>query len=120
KLFPLIVIVSFSVLISCSKRIIPDRPSLARTDFRMDSLPESEINIPIQVNLKPIYALAEKTVDTVFTSVNWPDGWVQGTCDTRYKYTFRRGPLQMNTSGASLILGFSGYYRIIGSTRVCV
>src|SRR5436190_1237073 len=26
----------------------------------------------------------------------------------------------MKTSGASLILGFSGYYRIIGSTRVCV
>jgi len=109
-----------AILTSCSKGIIPDKPSLARTEFKMDSLPESEINIPIQVNLKPIYALAEKTVDTVFTSVNWPDGWVQGTCDTRYKYTFRRGPLQMKTSGASLILGFSGYYRIIGSTRVCV
>jgi hypothetical protein len=86
----------------------------------MDSLPESEVNIPLQVNLKPIYSFAEKTVDTVFTSPNWPDGWVQGGCDTRYKYTFRRGPLKMSASGSSLALGFTGFYKIIGSTRVCV
>jgi len=86
----------------------------------MDSLPESVINIPIQVNLKPVYNMAEKTVDTVFTSPNWPNGWVQDECDTRYKYTFRRGPLQMKTAGTALLLGFTGYYRIIGSTRVCV
>jgi hypothetical protein len=86
----------------------------------MDSLPESEINIPIQVNLKPVYTMAEKTVDTVFTSPNWPNGWVQEECDTRYKYIFRRGPLQMKTAGTSLLLGFTGYYKIIGSTRVCV
>jgi hypothetical protein len=93
---------------------------LLKTDFKLDSLPESEINIPIQINLKPIYTLAEKTVDTVFTSPNWPDGWVQDGCDTKYKYTFRRSPLQMRTSGTALILGFTGYYKIIGSTRVCV
>lgn len=86
----------------------------------MDSLPESEINIPIQINLKPIYSMAEKTVDTVFTSPNWPNGWVQDECDTRYKYIFRRGPLQMKTVGTSLLLAFTGYYKIIGSTRVCV
>jgi len=86
----------------------------------MDSLPESVINIPIQVNLKPVYNMAEKTVDTVFTSPNWPNGWVQDECDTRYKYTFRRGPLQMKTAGTALLLGFTGYYRIIGSTRVCL
>ena len=86
----------------------------------MDSLPESEINIPVQINLKPVYSLAENSIDTVFTSPNWPDGWVQDGCDTRYKYTFRRGPLQMNASGTILTIGFTGYYKIIGSTRVCV
>src|SRR5436190_6489181 len=96
-----------AILTSCSKGIIPDKPSLARTEFRMDSLPESEINIPIQVNMKPIYTLAEKTVDTVFNSPNWPDGWVQSGCDNRYKYTFRRGPLQMKAIGAALNLGFT-------------
>jgi hypothetical protein len=118
--FCLILVVQVPLLYSCSKKIIPDKPSLARTNLKMDSLPESEINIPIQVDLRSIYGLAEKTVDTVFTSANWPDGWVQDGCATRYKYIFRRSPLQMRASGTTLSLGFTGYYKIIGSTRVCV
>ena len=88
--------------------------------MKVDTLPYSEINIPIQVNLRPVYTMAEKSVDTVFTSPQYPDGWVQDGCDTRYKYIFRRGPLQMKAAGNSLNLGFTGYYKIIGSTRVCV
>src|SRR5258705_13718288 len=107
KFYLLVSLFSAFIAISCSKKIIPDKPSLAKTEFKMDSLPESEINIPIQVNLKPIYILAEKTVDTVFNSPNWPDGWVQDECDTRYKYTFRRSLLQMKASGAALNLGFT-------------
>ena len=106
--------------ISCSHRINPDRPSLAVTNFKLDSLPNSEINIPIQINLGPLYAMAESQVDTLFTSPDYPNGWVQEGCDTRYKYSFRRSPLQMKASGTSLNLGFTGYYKIIGSTRVCV
>jgi hypothetical protein len=116
----LFLIFALTIFCSCSKKIIPDKPSLSKTDFRLDSLPESELNLPIQVNLKPIYAMAEKNIDTVFTSPNWPDGWVQNGCDVRYKYTFRRGPLKMKTSGAIISLGFTGYYKIIGSTRVCI
>ena len=85
-----------------------------------DSLPESNIDIPIQINLRAVYAMAEKNVDTIFTSPNYPDGWVQSDCATRYKYSFRRSPLKMNMNGTTLNLGFTGYYRIIGSTRVCV
>ena len=51
--------------------------------IRIDSLPESTIDIPIQVNLKPIFALAEKNVDTVFTSPNYPEGWVNSDCASR-------------------------------------
>ncbi|TAL45299.1 MAG: DUF4403 family protein, partial [Chitinophagaceae bacterium] len=104
---------------SCTKKIIPDKPFLSKTNFKLDSLPESEINIPIQINLKPLYLLAENSVDTVFTSPNWPDEWVNADCATRYKYHFRRGPLQVNASGQSMNLGFMGFYKIIGSTRVC-
>jgi hypothetical protein len=84
-----------------------------------DSLPESQIDIPIQINLKPIFALAEKTVGTEFTSPNYPDGWVQADCATRYKYHFRRSPLRMSMQGNSLDLSFTGYYQIAGSTRIC-
>src|SRR6476620_7743680 len=78
--------------------------------LKIDSLPESQIDIPIQINLRPIYALAEKNVDTVFTSPNYPDGWVQSDCATRYKYHFRRSPLTMSMNGTVLNLAFMGYY----------
>lgn len=90
----------------------------AQTDL-VDSLPESQIDIPIQINLKPIFALAERNVDTAFTSPNYPNDWVQADCATRYKYHFRRSPLRMTMKGIVMNLGFTGYYQIVGSTRLC-
>lgn len=107
-------------LIAHSQKINPEHPDLSPANFRLDSLPTSEINIPIQVNLKPLYVMAEKSVDTVFTSPNYPDDWLQEGCDIRYKYSFRRSPLQMKASGTSMTLGFTGFYKIVGSTRLCV
>ena len=104
----------------CTQKINPEKPLLLPSTYKLDSLPVSEINIPVQINLKPIYLLAEKSVDSVFTSPNYPNDWVQEGCDVRYKYSFRRSPLTMNASLNALTLGFTGYYRIIGSTRVCV
>lgn len=108
------------LLASCSKKINPERPVLGLTNFKLDSLPVSEINIPIRINLRPFYGMAERQVDTMFTSPNYPNEWVQNGCDTRYKYTFRRSPFQLKAGGNKFNLGFTGYYRIIGSTRVCV
>jgi hypothetical protein len=88
--------------------------------INIDSLPLSQIIVPIQINLKPVYALAERNVDTAFTSPNYPNDWVQMDCGTRYKYHFRRSPLQMKTTGTTMSLSFTGFYQIIGSTRVCV
>lgn len=110
----------FSVACSYSQKINPANPDLSPGNFRLDSLPNSEINIPIQVNLKPMFAMAEKSVDTVFTSPGYPDSWMQEGCDTRFKYVFRRSPLLMKGAGSSLHIGFTGYYKIIGSTRLCV
>lgn len=84
------------------------------------ALPPSVINIPIKVSLKPFYQLAEQNVDTVFTSPNYPAGWVEADCATRYKYHFRRSPLQLSAKGTTFSLGFTGFYKIVGSTRLCV
>src|SRR5206468_8223851 len=86
----------------------------------IDSLPQSEIDIPIQINLLPLYALADKKVDTAFTSPNYPNDWIQSDCSTRYKYHFRRSPLNISMHGTTMNLSFIGYYQIVGSTRVCV
>ena len=64
--------------------------------------------------------MAEKNIDTVYTSDNYPNDWVQAGCAVRYKYHFRRGPLQMRAAGNVFNLGFTGYYQVIGSTRACV
>ena len=60
---------------SCAtaQKINPENPDQSPGNFKLDSLPNSEINIPIQVNLKPMYAMAEKSVDTLFTSPKYPD-----------------------------------------------
>lgn len=84
------------------------------------TLPLSEINIPVQINLKPFFALAEKSMDIFFTSPNYPKDWVQADCSTRYKYHFRRSPLKLGAAGTSFSLSFTGYYKIMGSTRACV
>lgn len=63
--------------------------------------------------------MADKSVATVFTSPNYPEGWVQADCATRYKYHFRRSPLRMNMKGLVMNLGFTGFYKIVGSTRLC-
>ncbi len=110
----------FTATASWSQKINPEHPDLSPTNFKLDSLPNSELNIPIQINLKPVYSMAEKSVDTVFTSPKYPAEWVQEGCATRYKYIFRRSPLMMNATGTSLNLGFTGFYKIVGSTRLCV
>ncbi|MDZ4793851.1 MAG: DUF4403 family protein [Bacteroidota bacterium] len=115
-----VLICFFSAVTSYAQKINPENPDLSPGNFKLDSLPSSEINIPIQINLKPVYTMAEKSVDTLFTSSGYPDGWVQEGCDTRFKYVFRRSKLQMKVTGMSMNLGFTGYYKIIGSSRVCV
>lgn len=107
----LLTCLAFSILVQAQK---------TSSNITIDSLPVSQIDIPIQINLKPIFRLAENNVDTVFTSPDYPNGWVQSDCATRYKYHFRRSPLKMNMSGTTLNLSFMGYYQIIGSTRACV
>ncbi|MGZ3850000.1 MAG: DUF4403 family protein [Flavisolibacter sp.] len=94
--------------------------SLRDSKAGIDSLPASQIDIPIQVNLDAIYRMAERKVDTVFTSPHYPNDWVQSDCATRYKYHFRRSPLRMSMSGTILDLGFTGFYQITGSTRACL
>ncbi|MBM3432042.1 MAG: DUF4403 family protein [Bacteroidetes bacterium] len=90
------------------------------TQGQLSEVAASEINIPLQLSLKPFYEWIERSVDTVFLSEGYPEGWVQKGCDLRYKYKFWRGPLRLKASGQTLDLAFSGNYQVEGSTRVCL
>lgn len=95
-------------------------PVLSLPEYPAAVIPESELNVPVQIDLTPFFAMANKKVDTIFTSPRFPNDWVQQGCDTRYKYSFRRGPLQFSLKNTTLDISFTGYYKIVGSTRACV
>ncbi|TAD81306.1 MAG: DUF4403 family protein [Bacteroidetes bacterium] len=79
----------------------------------------SDIDIPIRINLKPIYTWANSFVDTLYTSPNYPNDWVLDGCGTRYQYRFVRGPFAFRAINNVLYVSFSGFYGVRGSTRLC-
>lgn len=85
----------------------------------VDTLPMSDIDIPVKINLKALYRMAESKVDTIFHSPGWPGDYYQAACDTRYMYRLRRGRLRINAQGNNMDLKFTGYYQIKASTRLC-
>ena len=97
--------------------IVPDTTN--KIAIARNNLPVSEIDIPIVVDLRPVYQYADKMVDTLFTSPNYPQQWEMEGCDLRYQYKFNRGPLRFRTQGDKLMVSFTGYYGIRGSTRIC-
>lgn len=62
-------------LSAVGQNITVEKPSLPAFRFTLDSIPESQLNVPIQVDLKPFFALANKKVDTLFTSPKYPNEW---------------------------------------------
>jgi len=90
-----------------------------RSGAQTDTSFYSSVDLPVRNGLNPLFDWAERSVDTVFTSPGYPDGWVQPQCDLRYRYRFWRGPLQLKATAQTLDLGFTGYYQIEGSSRGC-
>lgn len=107
------------VFAACSKKLIPEKPALTQTSFVTDSLPISEIDIPLRINLKPFYSIANKNVQTIYTSEGWPNEFVVNNCDTRYMYRFKRGPLHISANRNVVNFNFTGSYIIAGAQRAC-
>jgi hypothetical protein len=109
------------LLASCSRKTIsPASPRVGDWVTLPQNVPVSEINIPIRINLQPLYQLAEKYVDREFASEGWPNDWVYDGCNTRFMYHFRRSPLQISFSGRHADLDFTCYYKVKGSQRACI
>jgi hypothetical protein len=105
--------------ISCSKKIVPEKPVLTGTVNQLDSLPLSDIDIPISIALRPLYDMAEKEVDSVYTSPGWPYDYVVDNCESRYMYRFRRSPLRISANNDQISMAFTGFYHVAGSQRIC-
>jgi hypothetical protein len=103
----------------CSKKFSPEKPVLTGLSSQLDSLPLSDIDIPVRIPLNSFRTMAEEAVDPVYTSPGWPLDYVVDDCETRYMYRFRRGPLQMKAEDNQIRLSFTAYYQIAGSQRLC-
>lgn len=110
-------LITFISFYSCSKKIIPEKPVLRNTGI--DTLPLSDIDIPVQIPLQPLVKMAESQIEKQYTSEGWPYDYVVDSCTTRYMYRFRRGPVKLSGQGSQLKLEFMGYYAIAGSQRLC-
>jgi hypothetical protein len=115
-----IIAVLFSLPLLAQQDIKPAAPdTLNKPVPIINTQPASDIDIPVSIGLKPIFAWANKFVDTLYTSPNFPNTWVEEGCDTRYQYRFVRGPFQFKAYNDLLYVTFSGYYGVRGSTRLC-
>lgn len=84
----------------------------------LPELPASEIDIPVKIAAAPMLEKAEKAVPSEFTSDAWP-GFVQPSCDFRYKYRFVRSALQVACTNNMVSIHFSGNYQVGGSRSLC-
>src|SRR5664279_2286200 len=84
----------------------------------LPELPQSEMDIPIQIAAAPVLAKAEKLVPAVFTSDGRPE-LMHPSCDFRYKYRFVRTNLQISSTNNIISIRFGGNYQVSGSKCLC-
>jgi hypothetical protein len=119
RLIPIIILLLIN-LESWAQEIKPAAPdTLSKPVTVANTQMPSDIDIPVRLGLKPVYAWANNFIDTLYTSPNYPNEWVGDGCDTRYQYRFIRGPFQFKAFNNILYVSFSGYYGVRGSTRIC-
>ena len=119
KYLLLLLAASYTSLLTMGQSQAPVPDTATQTAVVVNPNPISEIDIPVRVALKPVYAWANKFVDTLYTSPNYPADWVLDGCETRYQYRFVRGPFAFRATNDALFVTFSGFYGVRGSTRVC-
>ncbi len=118
-------LLSFFIIVQASAQDSTIRVQAVKPDTIQNAIsltnttPISDIDIPIRIGLKPFYKWANQFIDTLYTSTNYPFDWVQDGCDSRYQYRFVRGPFGFKSYNNLLMVNFSGYYQVKGSTRIC-
>lgn len=112
-------LVAGALLQACSHKTIPQAAAPGSTT-NMSVLPASEIDVPVQVNLRPVFSAIEQTLQLEYSSPGWPDEFETEGCDTKYMYSFRTGDLKIGSRNNFIGLNFTGFYQLKGSQRICV
>jgi hypothetical protein len=104
---------------ACSHKTIPARAAATAADT-LPVLPVTDINIPVTVNLKPVFAAIEQSLQLEYSSPGWPDEYEQEGCDTRYMYSFHTGGLGIKSIENNISFNFAGLYQLKAMERNCI
>ncbi len=83
------------------------------------SLPPSEIDLPVKIAGKPLLRAADSLLPKEFISDKWP-GYIQPSCDFRYKYRFVRGGFNVECINNKVTIHLDGNYQVAGGKSLCV
>ncbi|HVS95850.1 MAG TPA: DUF4403 family protein, partial [Puia sp.] len=89
--------------------------SLADT---LPALPPSEIDIPVKIAGAPLLKAVDSMVPREFVSQGWP-GYLQSSCDFRYRYRFVRSGFAIRCANNHLSIAMSGSYQVAGGRCLC-
>ncbi len=104
-LFLFLIIVISTAITSCGS-IVPKQPNITH-ETPLD-IPETKgtVRIPLEINLKPYFELADKSIDYTFQGK-------EEQCDgVSFQYYFKRKPLEFNGSKQTLGYRINGEYNI--------
>ncbi|HWB91718.1 MAG TPA: DUF4403 family protein [Puia sp.] len=104
---------------SCSpaKKLTAPSLTISMPDS-LPALPESEIDIPIKLAGRPLLAAADSMFPKEFTSLGWP-GYLQPSCDFRYKYRFVRSGFKIRCVDNRITVGMQCNYQVAGGRSIC-
>jgi Domain of unknown function (DUF4403) len=117
KTFPLLLLACL-LLSACAHRMVPVR-NLSADTIRLNPLPVSELDIPLQINLRPLYSSLEQSMQIEYTSPGWPDEYETHDCSLQYMYRYRTGELHISSAANTIRLDFPGFYQLKGMERTC-
>jgi hypothetical protein len=84
----------------------------------LPALPQSEIDIPIKLAGRPLLAAADSIFPKEFTSLGWP-GYLQPSCDFRYKYRFVRSGFTIRCINNFISVRMQCNYQVAGGRSLC-
>jgi hypothetical protein len=106
-------------VVSCSpaKKLTTPSVTLSLPDS-LPALPQSEIDIPIKLAGRPLLAAADSIFPKEFTSQGWP-GYLQPSCDFRYKYRFVRSAFTIRCINNFISVRMQCNYQVAGGRSIC-
>jgi hypothetical protein len=99
---------------SSSKHLAEAKPA----SDALPALPPSEFDLPIKIAGRPLIATADSLIPKEFLSEGWP-GYLQPSCDFRYKYRFVRSGFTIHCTNNRLSVALQGQYQVAGGRCLC-